>query len=113
MPPLKTRKVKNMMPHVSKTNPAALRLSDHAAKRAQQRGIKGKTRQARFDFGTSKIRHGGCEVFFMDKNARDRARRILSQTIFAQLEPAFDACLVLADDGTFLTCAHRTKKLRL
>ena len=102
-----------MLRHVLTTNPTAIRLSTHAAERAQQRGIRCKQLQALLDYGTSKIRHGGCEVVFMDKTARDRARSTLSRTAFAQLEPAFDTYLVLADDGTIVTCAHRTKKLRL
>jgi hypothetical protein len=86
-------------------------FSRHAATRAKQRGIPRSHIAALLDFGTSKIRHG-CEVIYMDKASRQRARRMLGRRTYALLEPAFDAYLVVGDDGGIVTCAHRTRKFR-
>jgi len=90
---------------------SAVPFTRHANMRSKQRGIRHSHVEALLTFGTSKIRHG-CEVVYMNKPARERARQSLGRDDYAQIEPAFDVYLVIADDGSVVTCAHRTKKLR-
>jgi hypothetical protein len=89
---------------------SAVPFTRHANMRSKQRGIRHCHVEALLTFGASKIRHG-CEVVYMNKLARERARQSLGRQDYAQIEPAFDVYLVIADDGSIVTCAHRTKKL--
>lgn len=88
-----------------------IQFSRHAAMRANQRGIRRIHIDALMDFGTSNIRHG-CEVIYMDKASRQRARRVLGRHAYARVEAAFGSYLVVANDGSIVTCAHRTRRFR-
>ena len=88
-------------------------LTRHAEQRSQQRGIRAEAMEVLLTHGASTISHG-CEVVFMDQQARRRARAALGRTGYAQIERALDAYLVVGHDGAIVTCAHRRKrKLRV
>jgi hypothetical protein len=82
-------------------------LSKHAQTRSQQRGIQPSAMEVLAAYGASKFSHG-CEVLFMDRSARQRARAALGKNAYAKVEPSLNTYLVLADDGAVITCAHRT-----
>lgn len=84
-------------------------LTRNAERRSQQRGIRAEVMEVLLTHGSSTISHG-CEVVFMDKRARRQARAALGRTIYAQLERALDAYLVIGDTGVIVTCAHRGKR---
>lgn len=90
----------------------ALNLTAHAETRANQRGIRRETMALLLDYGVTRIR-GGAEVIYMDQASRRKVREDLGDKAYARIERALDAYLVLAEDGSVMTCAHRRKSLRL
>ena len=84
-------------------------LTNHAEQRSQQRGIRADVMDVLLSHGNTKISHG-CEVIYMDQPARRRARAALGRTVYAQLERALDAYLVVGENGVVVTCAHRGKR---
>ena len=86
-------------------------LTAHAETRANQRGIRRETMAILLDYGVAKIR-GGAEVIYMDQATRRKAREDLGDKVYARIERALDAYLVVAEDGRVMTCAHRRKPLR-
>ncbi len=91
--------------------PHSIALTRHAEARIRQRGIRSQVMDILLTYGASKIRHG-AEIIFMDQASRRKAREALGRIAYAQLERALGTYLVLADDGTVLTCAHRRGKLK-
>lgn len=89
----------------------ALNLTAHAETRANQRGIRHETMEVLLDYGVAKAR-GGADVFYMDQAARRKVRYDLGSKAYARIERALDAYLVLAEDGSVITVAHRRKPLR-
>lgn len=83
----------------------------HAQTRLQQRGIPGEAVDALLAYGNTR-RHHGADIHFLDKQARSRARAALGQRTFCRLEKALDAYLVVGDDGTVITAAHRLQRLK-
>lgn len=88
-----------------------LKLTKHAERRANQRGIRHNIIETMLDFGTSKIRHG-CEVIYMDQAARSSLRNCIGRTEYAKIERLLDKVLVLSDDGVVVTCCQRTRSVR-
>jgi hypothetical protein len=87
------------------------KLTKHAERRANQRGIKHTTIETMLDFGASKISHG-CEVIYMDQAARANLRNRIGITEYAKIERRLDKILVLSDDGVVVTCCQRTRSVR-
>lgn len=88
----------------------AVKLTAHAERRSNQRGIRRVVIDILLEFGASTINGRGCEVVYMDKESRRRARRALGKG-YAKLERALDAYLVVSPDGGLVTCGHRLEKI--
>lgn len=88
-----------------------IKFTKHAERRANQRGIRHNIIGTMLDFGKSIIRHG-CEVIYMDQSARADLRNCIGRVEYAKIERALDKILVLSDDGTLVTCGHRTRSIR-
>lgn len=88
-----------------------LKLTRHAERRANQRGIRHDIIETMLDFGTSKIRYGS-EVIYMDQAARTNLRNHIGRTQYAKVERLLDKVLVLSDDGVVVTCCQRTRPVR-
>jgi NAD kinase len=86
-------------------------LTHHAQTRLQQRGIPAEAVDALLAYGNSR-RHHGADVYYLDRQARSRARAGLGTPIFKRIEKALDSYLVVGDDGTIITAAHRLQRLK-
>ena len=86
---------------------AELELSDHAAKRCQQRGVDRDVIQALLAYGKI-VHHEGRERCFMNKLARMRAERAMGRAEYARIADHLDTYLVIKN-STIVTVGHRTK----
>lgn len=92
-------------------NMEPIKLTKHAERRANQRGIRRNVIETMIEFGKSKI-SGGCEVIYMDQTARAHLRNCIGKTSYAKIERALDKILVLSEDGHLVTCCHRNRSVR-
>lgn len=79
-------------------------ISDHAAKRCQQRGVDRDVINALLTYGTI-VHHEGRERCFMDKQARKNAERALGRTEYARIADHLNVYLVI-EDSTIVTVGH-------
>lgn len=83
-------------------------LSDHAAKRCQQRGVHRDVVYVLLSYGAC-VPHGGAERYFMNKRARRRAERAMGHAEYARVVDHLDKYLV-ASDSTIVTVGNLTKR---
>ena len=87
------------------------KFTKHAQTRAQQRGIRTDVASTLLTYGTARVSYG-AEVIFMDKAARQTARKAMGPKAYARLADRLDCYIVMAPNGDIITCAHRTERLR-
>lgn len=83
----------------------------HAAARMQQRAIPLAAIDLLLDYGAS-TRSRGAENFFFDKAARRRVAEDLGNFESRRVARLLNAYAVVSDDGTLITAAWRTRRLR-
>jgi hypothetical protein len=89
-----------------------MKMTRHAERRIQQRAIPGLVTQLLLDFG-SRMRRHGADVVFIDKLARrELCRAVGGDRNMRTIEPWLGTYFVVADDGTLVTAAHRTRRLQ-
>ncbi|MCA8899769.1 MAG: hypothetical protein KDA53_00810 [Hyphomonas sp.] len=93
--------------------PHDLKLSRHAEVRSNQRGIQHKVIDLILQFGVSTRGHSGCEIVYMTKASRKRVIEALGRKLYAAYEARLSSYLVVAPDGTIVTCCHRTRRLKV
>lgn len=86
-------------------------MSHHAQVRSRQRGITLDAIEVILEFGQEVPSFGSCEVVFMDKEARRRAREALGRTAYAKIEPRLNAAIVIGKRGGVVTCMHRKSRI--
>jgi hypothetical protein len=86
-------------------------LTHHAEIRMQQRGISMEAVDTLLGYGHQR-RHRGADIYYLDKRARSLITRALGKDRYRQLEKSLDSYLVVGDDGTVITAAHRHHRLR-
>lgn len=82
-------------------------MTQHAAIRMQQRGIKENTLDYLIEFGSKMHDRRGCIIVFFDKQARKRLKENLPRIIESQM----DAYAVISVRGEVLTVGHRIKRI--
>lgn len=86
-------------------------LTQHAAARMQQRGIKEQTIECLFRYGSKIHDHQGGVIVFFDKQARKRLKEGFGQSQLRQMESQMDAYAVISEYGEVVTVGHRTKRI--
>lgn len=86
-------------------------LTQHAETRLRQRSIPPVVVDILMDYGSS-LRSEGADRLFMDKAAMRRAKRALPANDMAVLERFDRVYIVLSDEGSVITAAHRTGRFR-
>ena len=86
-------------------------LSQHAHVRAQQRSIPPMVMDLLQDFGAS-ARVRGADTYFFDQSARRRLREELGTKRCHVIERWLNTYVIVADDGSVITAAWRTRRLR-
>lgn len=85
--------------------------STHAQQRMQQRSISPLVAEWIINFGRAR-RRGGADVIALDRKGRKRMRKCVGHAVYSQISSLLDTVVVLSDDGTIITTAHRTQRIR-
>ena len=86
-------------------------LTQHAATRMQQRGIKEQTLECLFEFGSKVNDHRGGVVVFFDKQSRKRMSNDLDKKVIRHMDSQMDTYAVISEHGKVITVGHRTKRI--
>lgn len=86
-------------------------ITRHAAVRMQQRAISQEAIDLLLDFGTS-TRSRGADSIYFDQAARRRAANALDRATLRRSERYLNLFAVVSDDGSIITAAWRTRRLR-
>ena len=86
-------------------------LTNHAQIRSQQRCIPDDAIETLLAYGNTQ-RRGGADVYYLDKRTRSRVASALGRQRYRRLEKALDSYLVVGDDGSIITAAHRLQRLK-
>ena len=91
------------MPHLH-----GLELTDHAAARMQQRGIRAQALEVLLDYGRVAHVEGGRDIVYFDKKARARLAKVGDSRDAGHLTRTY---AILAPDGTVVTVGHRFRRI--
>lgn len=86
-------------------------MTQHAAARCRQRGIRTEVVEAILAHGERHWRRG-AEVCFMTRQARARAKAALGAKTFARIADRLGCYLVVSDEGAIVTVAQRRQRLK-
>lgn len=87
-----------------------LRLTRHASKRLQQRGIPAWFIDLLVEHGASEHDGHGAVILSVTKTTRQRLAKVLNQKEYAHAERWFDVYAVVSGDNELVTAAHRTQR---
>lgn len=85
--------------------------SHHAATRLQQRAISADGIDFLLAYGKV-ARSKGADSYFFDNAARERVKQSLDRDTLRRLDKYLDAYAIVDDDGSLVTAAWRTRRLR-
>lgn len=86
-------------------------ITQHAAIRMQQRGIKEQTLDCLFRFGSKIHDSRGCIIVFFDKQSRKRLKETTNSAMPRPMESQMDAYAVVSVRVEVLTVGHRIKRI--
>lgn len=86
-------------------------FTHHAEARMQQRGISQQAVNALMAYGEYR-RHRGAEVCYHTRQSRSRMLKDLGKAAYLKLEKAFDAYVVVSNEGAIITAGHRRHRLK-
>ena len=87
-----------------------LGLTDHAAARMQQRGIRAQALQALLDYGCITHVEGGRDIVYFDKKARARLAKA-NAAAAREVDRLSRTYAILGSDGTVVTVGHRFRRI--
>jgi hypothetical protein len=88
----------------------SLSLTDHAAARMQQRGIRSQALEVLLDYGRIAHDHRGAEIVFFDKKARSRLAKA-NASAAKETERLSRTYAILGADGAVITVGHRYRRI--
>lgn len=86
-------------------------ITQYAAIRMQQRGIKEQTLDCLFRFGSKIHDSRGCIIVYFDKQSRKRLKETPNSKLPKPMESQMDAYAVVSIRGEVLTVGHRIKRI--
>ena len=86
-------------------------LTQHAAKRLQQRGIPENVLSLLLEYGKHEYDHRGKRTLYFDKRARQQVSKSVSGDELKQLGKVFGTYAVLDDNDCVVTVGHRTQRI--
>ncbi|EGJ09056.1 hypothetical protein [Rubrivivax benzoatilyticus] len=89
-----------------------LDLTQHAAKRCQQRAIPPLVVDLVMRFGRRERAIGGAEKVFLDQRARRQVERYVGARFVKTLERHLDVYLVVGEGDRVITAAHRLERIK-
>ena len=84
--------------------------SRHAASRSQQRGVSQDVIDAVLSY-RAVVDHGGSKKYYMDRKARELAKRELGSRAYRRIADRLNTYLVV-DGGTIVTVAKMRKRIK-
>jgi hypothetical protein len=87
-----------------------LSLTEHAAARMQQRGIRAQALEALLDYGHVVHDHHGGQILFFDKKARARLAKE-NAAAARETERLSRTYAILGSDGAVITVGHRFRRI--
>lgn len=87
-----------------------MNMTQHASKRAQQRGIPPILLNLLLDFGKSEPAGDGAAKIYFDKAARRRVKAYVGP-LGRQIEQFLNVYAVVGADGRIITTAHLTERV--
>lgn len=87
-------------------------LTQHAAKRCQQRAIPPLVVDLVMRFGRREYAGGGVEKVFLDQPARKQLQRYVGPRFIKNLMQHLDIYLVVGAGDTVITAAHRLERIK-
>ncbi len=87
------------------------RLTLHACRRMQQRGIPRRVIEYVLAYGRVSHDHHGGRVVWLDKRARARLRHEEGRAVFSTLDKHLNAYVVMNMDGVVMTVGHRYRRI--
>ena len=86
-------------------------ITQHAAIRMKQRGIKEQTLDCLYRFGSKIHDSRGCIIVFFDKQSRKRLKETTNSAMPRPMESQMNAYAVVSLHGEVLTVGHRIKRI--
>ena len=83
----------------------------HARQRACQRGIPTLVIDWLLQFGETEWDHHGAQVKFFTRKSRRRIDQAVGAQATRRMHEFLDSYIVVALDGTLITCGHRYKRI--
>jgi hypothetical protein len=89
----------------------APRLTRHASKRLQQRGIPPAAVDALLSYGAVEFDHQGGSIYYLDKRSRRRMEGALNESGPRQVKALRSIYAVVGPDGEVVTVGHRRRRI--
>lgn len=87
-------------------------LTQHASRRAKDRGIPPLVLQWLEEHGAEAHVGQGTRVLWFDKPARRRIERTVGREPVRRMHEWMDAYAVVGNDGQTITCGHRRRRIK-